>query len=105
MRGTDMDIKYDLTVSITRPIRPEELDPSFALSEHVTEMASPRAYRELEREVIQALRKLDGDCDAEVIDSTVTALGDCPTCDGYVLDASEAPYCPSCYRERQKAVK
>ncbi len=25
---------------------------------------------------------------------------DCPGCDGYVLHASEAPYCPSCARER-----
>lgn len=26
---------------------------------------------------------------------------DCESCDGYVIHASEAPYCPSCYRERK----
>lgn len=28
---------------------------------------------------------------------------DCKTCDGYVLSASEAPFCPSCARERANA--
>lgn len=29
--------------------------------------------------------------------------GDCIGCDGYVLSASEAPYCPSCARARKAA--
>lgn len=29
------------------------------------------------------------------------SLGACPTCDGYAINASEAPYCPSCARERE----
>lgn len=28
---------------------------------------------------------------------------DCPSCDGYCLDASDAPFCPSCARERAKS--
>jgi hypothetical protein len=30
------------------------------------------------------------------------AVGDCLTCDGYVLDTREAPYCPTCARERKR---
>ena len=36
-------------------------------------------------------------------DSGGPAPADCPTCDGYVLNALEAPYCPSCARERKDA--
>lgn len=32
-------------------------------------------------------------------------LGDCESCDNYILSASEAPFCPSCARERKEAVK
>lgn len=32
-------------------------------------------------------------------------LGDCLTCDGYVINESEAPYCPSCTRQRRLAAK
>jgi hypothetical protein len=31
----------------------------------------------------------------------VDNIADCVSCDGYVLNASEAPYCPSCARERK----
>jgi hypothetical protein len=30
-------------------------------------------------------------------------LGDCECCDGYVLDASEAPLCPTCARLKREA--
>lgn len=34
------------------------------------------------------------------------ALKNCASCDGYVIQASEAPYCPTCAREiREKASK
>ena len=32
----------------------------------------------------------------------MTLPSDCPTCDGYCIHASEAPYCPSCARELAK---
>lgn len=28
-------------------------------------------------------------------------LGDCQTCDGYILNPAEAPYCPSCARVKR----
>jgi hypothetical protein len=34
-------------------------------------MAGTQAKRELEREVLRALRVLDGDCDAEVMESAI----------------------------------
>lgn len=33
--------------------------------------------------------------------AAIWPLGDCPTCDGYAIHASEAPFCPSCARERK----
>jgi hypothetical protein len=36
----------------------------------VPEMVDPKAFRQLEREVLKCLTKLDGDCDVEVIDYT-----------------------------------
>lgn len=34
--------------------------------------------------------------------SGVVTYGNCQTCDGYVMNASEVPYCPSCARERRR---
>lgn len=42
---------------------------------------------------------LDGKWSAYPMREWPTAsLGDCTTCDGYILAASEAPYCPTCAR-------
>jgi hypothetical protein len=32
---------------------------------------------------------------------SLTLPSDCPTCDGYCLCADDAPYCPSCAREKR----
>lgn len=32
----------------------------------------------------------------------VASFGDCIGCDGYILDEQDAPYCPSCARERRQ---
>jgi hypothetical protein len=34
-------------------------------------MTDAKTKRELEKEVLRALRKLDGDCDCEVMDTTI----------------------------------
>ena len=52
----------------------------------------------LEPDVYRSLAKFV-DALKENADTHLT-LGDCVSCDGYVLSPSEAPYCPSCYRER-----
>lgn len=31
-----------------------------------------------------------------------SSFGDCVSCDGYILDASEAPHCPTCARLRRE---
>lgn len=36
-----------------------------------------------------------------VVIGDCVAVGDCLTCDGYVVDVRQAPYCPSCSRERK----
>ena len=63
----DKTITYTLNLTITRNTL--DCDPDFTVDEHLEAMASPEHKRRLEREVIQALRKLDGDCDCEVMDT------------------------------------
>ena len=59
-----MDITYTLTVTVTRPVR----NDSDQTPESVAEwMQSPKAEREIEREILRALRVIDGDCDCEVM--------------------------------------
>lgn len=38
------------------------------------------------------------DADARALLTCPTVYGDCTECDGYILAASEAPYCPTCAR-------
>ena len=40
--------------------------------------------------------------DQPQVDTISEDYEDCISCDGYVLDELEAPYCPSCARERAK---
>ena len=63
----NMTITYTLSLTITRNTL--GCDPSFTDAEHIEWMAGPVAKRELEREVLQALKKLDGDCDCEVMET------------------------------------
>lgn len=62
-----MDITYTLNLTITRPVR--LYDNESTLQETAEWMESKPALRELEKEVLQALKKLDGDCDVEVMDT------------------------------------
>lgn len=41
------------------------------------------------------------DC-RELEADSVGALSDCIDCDGYVIEASEAPYCPTCARLKRE---
>lgn len=59
------DIVYTLSLYVTRNVDAQTFDST---PEQTAEwMISAEAKRELEREVLQALRKLDGDCDIEVM--------------------------------------
>lgn len=60
-------ITYTLSLTITRSTL--VCDPSFTEAEHLEAMAGPAQKRELEREVLRALKKLDGDCDCEVMET------------------------------------
>lgn len=62
-----MDITYTLTVTVTRPVRLGDIEDT--LRETADWMVSAEARRAIEKEVLNALRKIDGDCDAEVMDA------------------------------------
>lgn len=66
---TDNSIVYTLTVTVARPLR--VYDDAYTLQETTDWMMGAQAKRELEREVLKALRTLDGDCDAETIGLTI----------------------------------
>ncbi len=68
MADTQTVVEYTLSVTIKRAIN-GDYDPDFTVEEHAQAMREPKANRELEREVLKALRKLDGDCDAEVMET------------------------------------
>lgn len=59
-------VRYTLTVYVDRPIAADD-DTAYYLSQ--------RTRHELEREVIQVLRRLDGDCDCEVMTAEILAEG------------------------------
>lgn len=59
------DIVYTLSLTVTRAVEPYDFDTTSA--DMAAWMLSAEAKRELEREVLHALRKLDGDCDIEVM--------------------------------------
>lgn len=60
-----MDITYTISITITRAVCACEEDAVVEAGW----MESAEAKWQLEREVLQALRKLDGDCDCEVMDT------------------------------------
>ena len=60
-----MDVTYTLNVTVTRAVRP---DSDVTVESAATWMKTAEAKRELEREIIRALRVIDGDCDAEVME-------------------------------------
>ncbi len=65
-----MDITYTLSLTVTRSVRSWQHDDTpQELAECADWMVSAEAKRELEKEVLQALRKIDGDCDIEVMDT------------------------------------
>jgi len=60
-------VRYTLSLTIDRPIRWEDCDTDgYSMAEILDEFVGKKALREVEREVLQALKKLDGDCDCEV---------------------------------------
>ena len=65
-------IEYTLTLTVTRAIVPYDTEDT--IENTADWMQSAEAKRELEREVLKALRKLDGDCDVEVIDLAISGL-------------------------------
>lgn len=65
-------VTYTLTLTVTRPVGSwKGNDTAEELADCAVWMQNAKAKRELEREVLRALRKLDGDCDCEVIETTV----------------------------------
>jgi hypothetical protein len=62
-----MDITYTLSVTVTRPVRMYDEDDT--VESVKAWMESRDAQRELEREVLRALARLDGDCDVEVMET------------------------------------
>lgn len=59
-----MKIQYTLSLTVTRPVVPDYDETEDVAIEW---MESTMAQRALEREVLAALRRLDGDCDVEVV--------------------------------------
>lgn len=64
-----MDITYTLSLTATRPVRQNDYnDPLTVVADWMT---SNEAKRELEKEILRALRVMDGDCDIEVMEVAV----------------------------------
>lgn len=61
-----MVITYVLSLTITRAVGPET-ETDVTIADMARWMAGSEAKRELEREVLKTLRRLDGDCDVEVM--------------------------------------
>lgn len=66
---SDLAMTYTLSLTVTRPIR--LYDHEGTIEDVADWMAGRTAKRELEKEVLQALRKLDGDCDCEVLEHAI----------------------------------
>jgi hypothetical protein len=58
----DQSVTYTLSLTVTRPVWKSDEDAAVW-------MVGSLAKRELEREVLAALRRLDGDCDIEVMET------------------------------------
>jgi hypothetical protein len=65
-----MIVTYTLQLTVTRAID-DAYDPDFTPQEHADCMVNAKSQRELEKEVLVCLRRLDGDCDVEVMDCKV----------------------------------
>lgn len=63
---TDTTITYTVSVTVTRPVRQNDYNDPLEVSAEW--MRSGEAKRELELEILRTLRKLDGDCDCEVME-------------------------------------
>ncbi len=62
----EQTITYELSVTVTRPVRTNYDDQT---TQEIAEwMVSREGKREFEREVLQALRKIGGKCDVEVME-------------------------------------
>jgi hypothetical protein len=66
LRSPERTITYTVSVTVTRPVRVGDADET--LNDVATWMVSQKAKTELEREILRALKKLDGDCDCEVLE-------------------------------------
>lgn len=66
-----MTITYTLSLTVTRAVG-DGSEPLETLKDIALEMASAGEKRELEREVLLMLRRLDGDCDIEVMSHEIT---------------------------------
>ncbi len=62
-------VEYTLTLIVKRAVRPADFDTS--VESCAAWMQGNSAQRELEREVLRAVRVLDGDCDCEVMSSVI----------------------------------
>lgn len=71
--ANDTAVRYTVSVTVTRPVQYDNnSDGECPLSEQAEWRLSADAKRELVREVMTVLRKLDGDCDCEVMDAVIT---------------------------------
>jgi len=68
MTSTETVVRYEITVTLVRPVRYDNEAP---MSDQEEWAISREAKRELEREVLRAMRKLDGDADCEVMTATI----------------------------------
>lgn len=73
MNRTDtmpLSISYTVSITVTRPVASwQGEDTATEIAESAEWMVSAEAKRELEREMLRALRVIDGDCDAEVMET------------------------------------
>ena len=63
-----MVVTYTLTLTVSRAVYADYNETEDASAAW---MVGKDAKRELEREVIKTLHRLDGDCDCEVMDATI----------------------------------
>ena len=62
-------IIYTLSVTVTRPVDYDNADET--ISQKAEWLQGREAKRELEKEVLHALLRLDGDCDCEVMETVI----------------------------------
>ncbi len=71
--ATQEIVRYTVNLTIERPIRREEWDATYTEMEHLSSYTERPTLREIEKEIIKALRKLDGDADCEVMDAQIVS--------------------------------